>query len=127
MRTKFPTDWFTQNIPDDINLDAPGIYEWRIEGVGVYVGKSKRLRSRLKEYPNNVRKIVEGRPYRKNNHDGFRVVHHKLREGRDCKLTITFTVLQNCNVGEINKREQFWIKSRRDEQQAGGLTVLNSN
>jgi hypothetical protein len=123
---KTPIDWFTHNIPDYIDLDAPGIYQWLIEGVGIYIGKSKRLRGRLKEYPNNVRKIAGGLPYRKNNPRGFRVVHHSLYDARKRGLTVTVSVLENCDLAVLNDRERFWIKLRQKEE-CGGLPVLNSN
>lgn len=67
-------DWF-RNLADDASLALSGIYEWRIEGVGLYVGKSKDLASRLREYPNNVRKLLAGEPYRKSKPDKFRLIH----------------------------------------------------
>jgi hypothetical protein len=127
MRIAFSTDWFAQQISDHINLDAPGIYEWRIEGVGVYIGNSNHLRRRLKEYLNNVRNIVSGLPYRKNNPDGFRVVHHHLYEVWKRRSAVTWTVLENCELASLNDRKQFWIDRRREEEKTGGPRVLNSN
>ena len=56
-------------IPEGIDLGQPGIYAWDIEGVGTYIGQSKNLRSRVREYPNNIRKLAEALPYRKSKPD----------------------------------------------------------
>jgi hypothetical protein len=45
------TSWFVREVPDGLSLALPGVYEWYIEGVGFYVGKSKGLHRRLREYP----------------------------------------------------------------------------
>ncbi len=49
-----------------------GIYLWEIEGVGSYVGETRDLASRLREYPNNIRKLLLGLPYRKAKAVSFR-------------------------------------------------------
>jgi len=120
-------NWFLQDIPASINLEKPGIYEWRIGGAEpcVSVGQSKRLKGRAREYVNNIRKMVNGLPYRKGKPTKFRAVHHGLRKGHDNGLPITFTVLENCDEAFLNEREQFWINRRVDEERAGGPRVLN--
>ena len=108
-------------------LASSGIYEWRIKGVGVYVGKSTRLAGRKREYPNNVRKLISGLPYRKGNPDGFRPAHRELARAYKCGTAVTFSVLETCAPKLLNERERFWIRRRRDEAAAGGSPVLNSN
>ena len=120
-------DWYVKIETPDIDENHPGIYEWRIERVGVYIGKSKRLTARLREYPNNVRKLVENLPYRRHNPKGFRAVHHHLKAALDRGQPVKLTVLENCSLELLNKQERFWIDLRRQEAASGGLPVLNSN
>jgi hypothetical protein len=58
--TVLRSNWYTRRT-ESFDLKLSGIYEWRIEGVGVYIGKATRLRDRLGAYPRNVRYIIEGR------------------------------------------------------------------
>jgi hypothetical protein len=117
-------NWFA--IPNTPN-NSSGIYEWRIDGVGVYVGQAKRLSSRMRAYPNNVRRILDKLPWRKNSKRDFRCVHHALRAAYEVGTPVTFTVLENCPPQLLNEREQYWIALRRSEFAGSGLKVLNSN
>lgn len=64
--------WWSQSDHAEVDLAQPRIYEWRLDEVGVYIGESCRLRKRILEYPNNVRKLSIGAPYRKGAPLGFR-------------------------------------------------------
>lgn len=59
----------TVEIPEDVTLDKPGIYEWAITypdgSIQRYVGKYTRRSGPMREYRANVERIVDGRPYRK--------------------------------------------------------------
>lgn len=118
--------WWSLSAPAHIDLGLPGIYEWQLEGIGVYIGKSKRLKSRIREYPNNVRKLILGLPYRRGKACAFRAIHHSLRSAHDSIANTTVTVLENCMISELNARERHWITVRKAEAQAGGPPVLNS-
>jgi hypothetical protein len=107
-----PWDWCIRDIPAHIDLERPGIYEWRIEGAGCYIGKSKRLRARLREYPNNLRKMIAGLPYRAGKPEAFRRVHHELHAALAAGRSVTLTVLENCDAGALSERERFWIARR---------------
>lgn len=93
-------------------MGLPGIYEWRVEGVGSYIGKSKRLRQRLREYSNNVRKLALGLPYRAGKPSLFRAIHHQMLRAHLEGRSIKYTVIENCPLDQLNEREQFWIKMR---------------
>lgn len=105
---------------------SAGIYEWRIEGFGAYVGKSKNLRSRFREYRNNVCKLLNGLPYRKNNPEGFRDVHRELLNAYQNKAAIKFTVLGFYEPDSLNAHEQAAIKRLRETHASEGLQVYNA-
>ena len=116
-------DWFIASPPSK----GAGIYEWRIEGVGVYVGQAKRLAARMRAYPNNVRKLLEGRPWRKSADRPFRDVHYALRDAHEAGASVTFSILENCPPELLNERERYWIDRRREEIAGTGLKLFNSN
>lgn len=118
--------WWTLSFPSEIYPDQPGIYEWRIGDQGPYIGKSKRLRKRIREYPNNVRKLIYGLPYRKGKPTAYREVHHELRLAHDQFLTVTVTVLENCEHSQLDVREQHWIAVRKAQAELGGPRVFNA-
>lgn len=118
--------WWSQSDHAEIDLTQPGIYEWRLEEVGVYIGKSCRLRKRILEYPNNVRKLSIGAPYRKGAPLGFRDIHRGLKLAHDNLNGVVVSILENCSRCDLNAREQHWINVRQHEAVNGGLRVLNS-
>ncbi|VVT04779.1 hypothetical protein [Rhizobium sp. EC-SD404] len=105
-------DWYVLEFADGANLSRPGIYEWVIEGAGSYVGKFTHASRPLKEYERNVRKIIQGRPYRTKKPKAFRPVHVELerahREGRK----ITLRIVENCLATDLTSRERTLIKER---------------
>ena len=104
-----------------------GVYQWSIEGVGVYVGKAKVLRDRLRAYPRNVLAMIEGRSWHGNPAREYRAIHKALREAHDAETLVTVTVLEVCDPDIRAERERHWIRVRRDEAEVGGPRVLNSN
>jgi len=117
--------WYVREIEETLDLDLSGIYEWRIEGVGVYVGKAKRLKSRLRAYPNNVRRMLQGLPWRKNSSRPHRPVHSALQDAHEAQTNVVVRVLEVCLPDVLHDREQYWIRLRRQEAAAGGPKVLN--
>lgn len=120
------TDWWALDSSGNADISLPGIYEWRIGDAAVYVGKSKRLRRGIREYPNNVRRMLAGAPYRRSRTDAFREIHHHLRRAHDEQIEVTVRVLENCKLDQLNVREQHWIALRLAEAEAGGPLVLNA-
>lgn len=118
--------WYTRDIPDHVSLNSPGIYEWRIDGVGIYVGKAKRLKSRLDAYPRNVRGIVLGVPWHGQEGRRYRPVHYSLHRAYEDGTVATVGVLEVCEVADLIERERFWIELRRSEAATGGPAVLNA-
>ena len=112
--------WALLIIPP-IEKDVSGIYSWTVDGAGTYVGKSCDLKSRLREYRNNVRKMVLGRPYRRSGSGGFRWIHHELLAGLSTTRHITCEIVERCDRSLLNDREQYWIAER------GTLNGRNTN
>lgn len=117
--------WYVREIEETLDLDLPGIYEWRIDGVGVYVGKALRLKSRLRAYPNNVRRMLQGLHWHGDPTRNYRSIHHALRDAHEAGTLVVVRVLEACASEARNEREQYWIKLRREEAAAGGPKVLN--
>lgn len=124
--TDYRTDWWGFADDDVADCDLPGIYEWRLGNESLYIGKAIHLRRRVRQYPNNVRKLIAGEPYRKGRPTSYRAVHHELRLAYDRVLIVTVGVLENCEKARLNERERYWIAKRRKEAENGGPRVLNA-
>jgi hypothetical protein len=111
--------------------NAPGIYQWEISGVGTYIGKSKNLRRRLAEYPNNVRKLLRGLPYRNNKPSKFRRVHRELATALTRGTPVNCSVVAHCDADSLAELERHWIakkgtlngRDKRVEKQAAGMDL----
>lgn len=128
IRSVLPSNWFTEIIVPGVDPKQPGIYEWCIESVGLYIGQYKNASRPRQEYGRNVANILSGRPYRKNKPDRFRIIHRKLAEAIVDQQSITLSLIENV-VDEVerNRRERELIADRRHWALQGGLPVLNSN
>jgi hypothetical protein len=121
-------NWFTRIEVDGVSDERPGIYEWRIEGVGVYIGKYGRIRRPTKEYGRNLKRMLNGQNYRLNDKNGFRKIHHALLDAHRNAVKITLTILENViDPHQRSARERVLIAQRRAEAKSGGLPVLNSD
>lgn len=126
MRDGIRADWWSVETPKGHCLDRPGIYEWRIGERFVYIGKSKALARRIREYPNNVRKLIAEQAYRKANPNAYRPVHIELRLAHDALTPVVVAILENCEVSALSERERHWIAWRKNEDLLGGRKVLNA-
>lgn len=120
-------DWCACRVAGGARPDLPGVYEWRIEGGGLYVGQYTNADRRRREYQLNLIRMIQGQPYRRAKPDKFRPVHRALlqavQEGRE----ITFTILENhTDKLERNRLEREIVAARRTEAAQGGPPVLNS-
>ncbi|MHB1910399.1 MAG: hypothetical protein ACYCQJ_16260 [Nitrososphaerales archaeon] len=96
-----------------VNFESPGLYEWKIETKGSYIGKYKSKRRPLKEYRRNVQRLCAGKDYRKGNPNGFRKIHRALFEALNKGLHIELIILENKPWGEeLNAREHELILER---------------
>lgn len=97
--------WFEIEVEPGATLDRPGIYEWRIEGVGSYIGKFGSKSRPLNHYRRNVARLLDGRPYRKSKPDAFRHIHHALAAAVTAGTPVTLKILENPSATDINRRE----------------------
>ena len=125
MALKLRQGWYLI-VTQGFDLDKPGIYEWRIGDIGLYVGKAKRLRRRIRDYPNNIRRMIEGLPWHGNDAKQYRGIHYELRTAYDAGVEVRVQILENCLAEDRAFRERAWIAVRRQEQNAGGPRVLNA-
>jgi hypothetical protein len=88
------------------NPDLPGIYIWEIESIGKYVGKYSSKKRPLSQYARNVHRLLSGRPYRKNNPEGYRHIHTQLANAFTSGKRIKLTFYENVLPNELGKREE---------------------
>lgn len=105
-------NWYTCEISAGVDINLPGIYEWRIEGVGSYIGRYTRSSRPFKEYERNVLKLMNGKPYRPAKPDKFRAIHRALFAAHLERRQITLIILENCSPSELNDREAVHIRDR---------------
>lgn len=97
------------------------IYMWEIisptDGklLGRYIGKSSKGTSRpLTHYSRNVANLLAEKPYRKDNPNGFRRIHHALANAVRNGSIVKLVYLSSIAEGEdINQRERYFIDSLR--------------
>lgn len=94
--------------------------------MGIYIGKAKVLRRRVRDYPRNVLALIQGRPWHGNPLKEYRAIHKALREAHDAGTPVTVTVLEICDPAIRAERERYWIDLRRREAERGGPAVLNA-
>ena len=127
MKIKLRPDWYSKAFDEGYDTSCAGVYEWRIEHTGLYIGKAKVLRKRVRNYPNNVRRMLEGLPWHGNPSRDYRPIHYALRKAYDDGLVVSVSILETCDPSIRAERERYWINLRREEALEGGLPVLNSN
>lgn len=104
------TGWYELRFAKGATLDRPGIYEWHIDGVGVYIGKFSAASRPTGAYTRNVENLLNGRPYRPSNPNGFRRIHHELADAFRLGLAVRLTILEN--PSDLNRRERELIAER---------------
>lgn len=118
--------WYVEEVLPGVDAAEPGVYEWRIEGVGCYIGQYTRQRRPRREYGLNVGRLLTGRPYRKNKPGGFRQIHRELTQAVRDRRKITRIFVENQLVKiDRNRRERELIADRRLAATQDGLPVLN--
>src|SRR5579871_614079 len=120
-----PEAWFHFSLAEGARDDRPGIYEWRIDGVGCYIGKYSSISRPKRAYAQIVSRIEKKLAYRKGKPNGFRRIHLALADAKRAGRRVEVCILENVEPEKLNACEQAWIKRRRHEEAAGGLPVLN--
>lgn len=87
----------------------PVIYRFTIDEKWTYVGRFTRASRPLKEYERNVRKLIEGRPYRPLRPDRFRAIHRALFWAHSERRPIKLEKIENVKRDQLNERERHWI------------------
>jgi hypothetical protein len=108
--------------PDETNgsCNRPGIYRFTIAGEGIYVGRYTSANRPLREYGKNVEKLIEGRPYRPSDRDGFRYVHVALHRAVVGGCEIRLEIVENVERKNLNERERFWIAQIPEGERLNG-------
>jgi plasmid stability protein len=105
-------DWYRYYISSNVDVESPGLYEWNIEGRGIYIGKYRRISRPTREYRRNVQNLLNGASYRLGKPTSFRRIHRELGAAYLSGRTITLTILENAEGAELLAREQELIKAR---------------
>ncbi len=104
--------WHDYTLQAGVSENRPGLYEWRIEGAGSYIGKYTWISRPKSEYERNLLRMLNGWPYRPKKPNGFRPVHRALecayREGRQ----VTLIILENVDSAQLARREREVIAER---------------
>jgi hypothetical protein len=100
-----PSDWYIFHVIDGVDIDRPGIYQWKIEGSGSYIGKYGHISRPTKRYGWNVSRMLNGKPPSSGNPQ-FRRVHHALLKAHKDKKRIELIILENVSPDRINQRER---------------------
>ena len=111
-RIKRLRDWHETTVLPGVDCAKPGLYEWKIEGAGSYIGQYGRIQRPTKEYARNVARLIAGLIYRAGKVDGFRRIHHELAKAHRERRQIELIILENAEKPGINAREQAIIRER---------------
>ena len=106
-------NWYVKGPkPPNFDEDRPGLYEWRIEGAGSYIGQYRWISRPRRSYGLNVARLLNDLPYRKSKPTGFRRIHRELAsalmEGRRIELIF----LENGDRPALSDRERDLIRER---------------
>lgn len=70
-----PAGWFTFVVADGVDCHRPGLREWKIDGIGTYIGKYKTISRPKRAYTLNVTRMLNDRAHRKGKPDRYRRIH----------------------------------------------------
>ena len=105
--------WYRYCLTDGVDEGLPGIYEWAVEGAGIYIGKYTGIDRPKLRYGQNVARMLAGLPYHiKSNPTGYRRIHHALKAAHLEGRRITLTILENVSPEKLHAREAELIAQR---------------
>jgi len=95
-----------------VDRDKPGLYEWKIIGVGSYIGQYTNFSDRTKKYHRNVLNLLNARPHRPDN-PIYRPIHYALAFAVLAHKQINLIALENVPRGkQLTRREHELIRER---------------
>jgi hypothetical protein len=110
--TAMPDTWYRLSVCEGVSPNLPGIYEWRVEGAGSYIGRYSYSSRPFGDYARHVRDQFAGGIYKPKQPDGWRRIHRELYaallDGREIELIF----VENCSLDELNHRERVHRKER---------------
>jgi hypothetical protein len=106
-----------------VNPDEPLLYRIAIGAKLFYVGCALRADRPKKHYARNVKRMELDQPYRKNNPEGFRAIHHALLNATRKGEEIVIELLRNVPAAERFIEEQKEIGMHR---KLHGRALLNA-
>ena len=108
-----PDGWYCYRVNDGVDTKKPGIYEWRIDGAGSYIGQYRWISRPTTHYGRNLVKLFNGLPDRNRSPNGFRGIHKALADAHRDGRRIELIIVENVELKiERNRREQVLIKLR---------------
>jgi len=100
-------NWFREESVDGVDDSKPGLFEWCVDGVCIYIGQYTDAEGPRRDYEMNLARMWDGRPYRKQKPDAFRQIHHDLAKAIHDGREITFRILENQVLkSERNRRKR---------------------
>ena len=81
--------------------DSPLLYRILINNRICYIGCANTARRPQVAYSRNVKRMIEGKPYRKNKPEGFRLIHRRLFEAVQNGENVLIELIRN--VARENK------------------------
>lgn len=112
---RYPVDWFELIERQGFDRSLPGLYVWEISGAGRYVGRYSKISRPLKHYARIVYRLRNGLPYRPQNPDGFRRIHHALVAAIGERRPITLHLWSNCAQEDLANAERALIEELSPE------------
>jgi len=100
---------------------SPLLYKIAIGGTVCYIGCANSARRPKSAYRRNLQRMINGRPYRKGNPEGFRVVHKRLLEATYSGETIVIELIRNVPRESKFSEERVEIQMHRNN----GVILLN--
>ena len=119
-------DWCLHIVAPGVDIEAPGLYEWRIAyDLGRnYIGQAERFGRRKNNYRDNVEDLLAGKPYHIRNRD-YRPIHYALAWAVRAGERISLTILENAPLGhQLNAREATLIAERGTLNRSRGRAWL---
>lgn len=98
-----------------VDPNSPLLYRILIGGRFCYIGCANSARRPEKAYLRNLQRMIEGRPYRKNNPDGFRLIHRRMLDAFHQGDPILIDLIRNVTIENKFSEERAEIELRYKE------------